>query len=110
MVTRALTTADALAHLRATAPPDSDVGRFVRALPDRAFPVDDPAPALDALQAVASLRRRLDQASDDAALGARRAGASWAAIGRALGVTKQAAFDRWGRISAFAGWDADSND
>lgn len=96
----------ALAHLRRSAPPDSGIGLFLRAFPHAPFPLHDPAQSLDALQAVAGLRRHLDEGADHAVLGARRAGASWAAIGRALGVSKQAAFERWGRISAFAGWDA----
>lgn len=97
-----------MSHLRKLAPPDSEIGQLFRAGGQHLTPAGhDPAPALDALDAAASLKRRLDEHIDYAALAARRSGASWSAIGTALGMTKQAAHERWGRITAFAGWDPD---
>ena len=102
---RRSTTIDLVPHdcartLRQTAPPDSDLGLVFRAIPDRSD-----ADPLDGLAAVAALRRRMDEQADHLALTARRQGASWSAIGEALGLTKQAAHQRWGRIAEFAQWD-----
>lgn len=41
-------------------------------------------------------RRRLDQAASCA----RAAGASWEAIGRAVGISRQSAHERWGEVGA----------
>jgi hypothetical protein len=59
----------------------------------------------EAIDLSAGRQSRLDEQADHLALTARRQGASWVAIGEALGMTKQAAQQRWGRISAFARWD-----
>jgi hypothetical protein len=91
--------------LRRTAPPDSDLGLVFRAVPD-----STDADPLDQLAAITGLRRRLDELADHAALTARHHGASWTAIGEALGMTKQAAYQRWGRITAFAGWGEGAGD
>lgn len=87
----------AIAHLRENVPPTSDLGLLFRA--------SDRADHLDALEAIRDLRHRLDELADDAALLARRQGASWSAIGCALDITKQAAQQRWGNVTRFAGWD-----
>jgi hypothetical protein len=96
---------DYIRALRRRAPPDSDLGLFFRAEPDTTA-----ADPLDQLAAITALRHRLDELADHAALTARRQGASWVAIGDALGMTKQAAHQRWGRITAFARWDGDGDD
>jgi hypothetical protein len=87
----------AVSHLRENVAPTSDLGLLFRA--------GNAASPLDALEAIRDLRLRLDQLADDAALHARRTGASWSAIGCALDITKQAAQQRWGNITRFAGWD-----
>lgn len=53
------------------------------------------------LKAVVAARRSVLQAQDrlDAAVAAARiAGASWAAIGEATGMTRQSAHERWGHV------------
>jgi len=55
---------------------------------------DDP---IEALRAVARLRRELDRAEAVAVRRARNANASWQLIALALGVTKQAVHKRYGR-------------
>lgn len=47
----------------------------------------------DAARAAADTRRRLD----DAVAAARAAGASWTDVGRATGMSRQSAHERWGR-------------
>jgi hypothetical protein len=96
---------DCARTLRRTAAADSDLGLLFRAIPDRSD-----ADPLDGLAAVATLRHRLDEQADHLALTARRQGVPWAAIGDALGMSKQAAQQRWGRISAFGGWDGAASD
>jgi hypothetical protein len=46
-----------------------------------------------------ALRATVDEAIDNAARAVHAGGASWAQIGAALGVSKQAAQQRWGRSS-----------
>jgi hypothetical protein len=92
----------AIDYLREHAPPTSDIGLLLRTQqPGMA----DASTALDALEAIRDLRRRLVEHEDYAALIARREGASWSAIGAALDVSRQAVHERWGRITAFAGWE-----
>jgi hypothetical protein len=55
----------------------------------------DTASALDALEATALLRRYLDDLEGVLVLEARDDGASWFDIGRALGCTKQAVWERY---------------
>jgi hypothetical protein len=50
---------------------------------------------VEALPALASLSADLDAAIGDAVLGLRGAGYSWAEIASRLGVTRQAAHQRW---------------
>jgi hypothetical protein len=55
-----------------------------------------PGAALARLDQAASASREADSILTDAALATRRAGASWAQIGQAAGITRQAAQQRWG--------------
>jgi len=50
---------------------------------------------VEALPALAALSADLDSAIGDAVLGLRQAGYSWAEIASRLGVTRQAAHQRW---------------
>lgn len=52
------------------------------------------------LAQLVAMREDLDQAIATAVAGQRAAGTSWAAIGSALGMSKQAAAQRWGRKGA----------
>ncbi len=88
-----------------TIPPDSPRGRFLRVYEGN--PCSHVDGALDVLDAIAGLRRQLVDQEDFAALRARQHGATWEQIGAALGVSKQAAQQRWGAVSAFAGMGAD---
>ena len=67
------------------------MARCIRALGRRiaAGNLEDIALALD-------LRRQLDDATDDAVRDLHSQGESWERIGRAVGMTKQAAQQRWG--------------
>ncbi len=55
---------------------------------------DDP---IEALNAIAELRRELDRVEAVTVRSARNRGASWQLIAMALGVTKQAVHKRYGR-------------
>ena len=50
-----------------------------------------------ALRDLVAMRAALDEAIDDAAVELHAAGYSWTDIGRELGVTRQAARQRWGK-------------
>ncbi len=55
-----------------------------------------------ALTALSAASAELRQAEDDltqAVVQARRAGASWATIGQAIGISRQAAHERWGHLT-----------
>ena len=54
-----------------------------------------PQRPLDHLAAVARIRQHLDQAQDDLVAGALREGCSWGQIGRSLGISRQAARQRY---------------
>ena len=51
---------------------------------------------IEALTAMTTLAGDLDQAINDAVTGLRECGYSWAEIARPLGITRQAAQQRWG--------------
>lgn len=57
---------------------------------------------VEALPALAALSADLDAAIGDAVLGLRAAGYSWAEIASRLGVTRQAAHQRWASTSTDA--------
>jgi len=63
---------------------------------DMASAIDGEEPQ-EALRAVSALRRLADQIERRAVLSARDAGWSWAQIGDALGVSRQAIHKRYGR-------------
>lgn len=64
-------------------------------------PIQDVTAALDALRAAEADVARLRQRFHDAIRAAHRAGASYSAIGRALGISRQ-------RVAEIANTDADS--
>jgi len=82
-------------------PQDSPRGQFIRIY--EVGPLVGQDQALDVLEAIAGLRSQLAGQEDYAALRARQQGATWEEIGTALGVSKQAAQQRWGAVSEFAG-------
>jgi hypothetical protein len=67
-------------------------GRVIRAAGRRIAAGD-----VDALPALAALSVELDTAIGDAVTGLRAAGYSWGEIAARLGVTRQAAHQRWNR-------------
>lgn len=84
------------------APPSGDharylgaVRRMVRAAGRRVAEADP-----EDLAELLALQAAVDRALAEAVTGQRAAGTSWAAIGAALGMTKQAAYQRWGRGAA----------
>lgn len=62
----------------------------------RSEDVDDPNQRLRTLAAGASLQQELDRSTPEVVRQARALGATWQAIGEALGMTKQAAQQRFG--------------
>ena len=52
---------------------------------------------VDALAAMTAMATEMDEAISQAVIGLRRAGYSWAEIAVRLGITRQAAQQRWGR-------------
>jgi len=54
---------------------------------------------VEALTAMTGLAAELDTAIDEAVKGLRASGYSWADIGSRLGITRQAAQQRWGQTS-----------
>lgn len=86
-----------------TTHPDSPFGRLSR-IYQQSF--DTSAQHnLDALVAIVELRADLTEQEDHAALSAKRNGATWQQIADALGITRQRAHQRWGRVTDFAGYD-----
>ncbi len=57
---------------------------------------------VDALPALAALSAELDAAIADAVIGLRGHGYSWAEIAARLGITRQAAHQRWHHVNACA--------
>lgn len=56
--------------------------------------------ALERLTAIEELREWLDDQEQQAAIGARMARCSWTEMGQAIGASKQAAWNRWGKMVA----------
>lgn len=67
--------------------------RFIRAAGRRVGECDE-----HELAELVGLRQALDEAEAVAVAGQRAYGKSWAAIGRALGITREAAFQRYGKV------------
>jgi hypothetical protein len=57
-----------------------------------------PAGPLERIELWRSLRERIDKGLDEAVAGARLRGDSWENIGRAAGMTRQAAHGRWAKV------------
>ncbi|HML52029.1 MAG TPA: hypothetical protein PKD84_11590 [Propionicimonas sp.] len=55
--------------------------------------------ALEALSGASGELRQAEANLDHAVVQARRAGASWASIGQAIGISRQAAHERWGHLT-----------
>jgi len=91
---------DCTRELQKSAPPDSWLGLAFRA---SRFPTDQ-HDAADTLRAIAELRKLLEEAENQAALQARRSGATWQEIADELGLTRQRVHQRWGNIARFAEW------
>ena len=53
---------------------------------------------LERIELWRALRERIDEGLDEAVAGARMRGDSWDTIGRAAGMTRQAAHGRWARV------------
>ncbi|GIJ44516.1 hypothetical protein Val02_14020 [Virgisporangium aliadipatigenens] len=51
---------------------------------------------IEALRDLIALGQDIEKATDEAVIGLRRFGYSWAEIGSRLGITRQAAHQRWG--------------
>jgi hypothetical protein len=79
------------------------IGKLIEALSAKAAGGD-----LDPLIALRRLSGQLDTAMTAAAVEARRAGHSWTTIAGELGVSRQAARQRWGRAAADAGLDVEA--
>ena len=99
---------DCYRFVRRTTPEDSALGLFFVAFnsPDDRGQVAGP---LIRLEHIRRLRARLAEEEDEAALTARREGATWAQIGGTLGLTRQAVHTRWGNIARFANWGPDND-
>lgn len=69
-----------------------NLGSMIRALPRRIGDRKD----IENLSAFGDLRAEINRAERDTVTRLRAAGYSWADIGRVLGITRQAAFDRFG--------------
>jgi hypothetical protein len=85
--------------------PDTPLGQLLTVARADTRRAETPAAVLEALAAVLELETFLERTTDDLALAARRDGATWEQIGSALGTSRQAAQQRWGNISRFAGWE-----
>lgn len=74
---------------------DSPGGRLARVL---GASTSDPCRALDRLSATDELRNWLGETEVEAVIGARLARCTWAEIGAAIGISKAAAWNRWGQM------------
>jgi hypothetical protein len=54
---------------------------------------------LDALAVAVEMKRTSERCTHRAVIDARDDGATWEEIGKALGITKQAAYDRWAGVA-----------
>lgn len=79
------------------------IGKLIDALVRRAAAGTGAHGDLDPLVALYALSRQVDDALAAAAVDARRAGHSWTTIAGELGVSRQAARQRWGRAVEAAG-------
>ncbi len=96
--TKVTTTDDAGRRTSFEVRPETPLGQlFTIARADRND--DDAQLNLEALARIAELRSWLDTQADGHALNGRRNGATWAQIGEALGITRQAAHMHWGNIT-----------
>lgn len=59
----------------------------------------DSASTMDALERASSSVKRAESELTDCVVAAREAGLSWAQIGTALGMSRQAAHERWGHLA-----------
>lgn len=73
-----------------------EYGSFARRVM-RAYSRRIAAGDVDGLEGLAAVAKQADQALSDAVRQLHRDGYSWAEIGARLGVTKQAAHQRWGK-------------
>lgn len=71
------------------------VGRVARAMVRRAAEGD-----LETLSALAAMQAAIDSAIEEAALAAHDAGYSWSQVAEELSITRQAAWQRFGRKAA----------
>lgn len=77
------------------------VRRMIRAAGRRTGDADEVE-----LRQLLGLREDLDAAVQEAVDGQRRIGRSWAYIASATGTSRQAAFQRWGRVTGSSGSEA----
>lgn len=92
----------ALTALIVESPRDGRAGRPASVAAGPAATTTEPGGPLDALAAAGAERRRAEAALDEAARAALAQGASYGEVGRVLGMSRQAARQRWGRAAAEA--------
>lgn len=73
------------------------VRRTIRAFGRRLAKADP-----DDLELILAMRSELDEAIATAVMGQRASGFSWAEIARGIGMSRQAAFQRWGHLEKAA--------
>jgi hypothetical protein len=104
-----LITQDAAGNYRSfVVRPNTPLGQVITVARADTRRAKTPDAAIEALAAAHELETFLERSTDELALAARRDGATWEQIGSALGTSRQAAQQRWGNVSRFAGWDADA--
>jgi hypothetical protein len=77
-------------------PPDSPAGQLRRITTGPTL--GHPQRALDRLTAIEQLRTWLNDQEKEAAIAARLTRCTWNEMGRAIGATRQAAWNRWGQM------------